>query len=221
MALSTTLSGFPAKSSWRVATICLLVIASAFVARFIWHYPAQYFLHYNAKQFDYYWPHRFRLIAHIGGGTEALTCGTLQLWTGLRMRAMNVHRWIGRVYLVGAAAGILGAFLLAVLSTPRSFGVALMALATAWILTTAIAWAAIVRGRVEMHSEWMIRSYLVAFAFVTFRISTDLLPGMTKHLGSNTDDASTSVAWLSWVLPLAVYEVILQVRRLLSESHSI
>ena len=215
MASSTTLSGSSAKSSWRVVTISLLIIASAFAARFIWHYPAQYFLHYNAKQFDYYWPHRFRLIAHIGGGTVALTCGTLQLWTGLRMRAMNVHRWIGRVYLVGAAAGILGAFLLAVLSTPRSFGVALMALATAWIVTTAFAWAAIVRGRVEMHREWMIRSYLVAFAFVTFRIFTDLLPGMTKYLGSNADDAGTSAAWLSWVLPLAMYEVILQVRRLL------
>jgi uncharacterized membrane protein YozB (DUF420 family) len=218
VASSTTLTGSSAKSSWRVVTISLLVIASAFAARFIWHYPAQYFLHYNAKQFDYYWPHRFRLIAHIGGGTVALTCGTLQLWTGLRMRAMNVHRWIGRVYLAGAAVGILGAFLLAVLSTPRSFGVGLMGLATAWIVTTAIAWAAIVRGRVEMHREWMIRSYLVAFAFVTFRIFTDLLPSVTRHLGSNADDAGTSVAWLCWLLPLAAYEAIVQVRRLLSTT---
>jgi len=65
-----------------------------------------------------------------------------------------------------------------------------------------------------MHKEWMLRSYLVAFAFVTFRVTTDLLPGATKHLGSNLDDANTSVSWLSWVVPLAIYEVILQVRKL-------
>jgi len=174
----------------------------------------QYFLHYNAKQFDYYWPHRLRLVTHISGGVLALTCGTLQLWTGLRQRAMNFHRWIGRVYLVGAAIGITGAFLMAVYTTPRSFGVGLMALASAWIITTGIAWAAILLGRVAMHKEWMLRSYLVAFAFVTFRIITDLLPNVTKHLGSNADDAATSVSWLSWVLPLAIYEVILQVRKL-------
>ncbi|HJZ65714.1 MAG TPA: DUF2306 domain-containing protein [Candidatus Acidoferrum sp.] len=217
MASSATLPGStPAKSSSRTITIVLLLIASAVAARFIWHYAVPYFLHFNQQQFDVYgyWPHRFRLITHIGGGMLALTCGTLQLWTGLRQRAMNFHRWTGRVYLVGAALGITGAFLMAVYTTPRSFGVGLMALASAWITTTAIAWAAILRGRVEMHKEWMMRSYLVGFAFVTFRIFTDLLPGVTKHLGSNIDDASTSVSWLSWVLPLAIYEVILQARKL-------
>ncbi len=215
MASSATLTGStPAKSSSRIIVIGLLVVASIVAARFIWHYAMQYFLHFNAARFGYYWPHRFRLITHISGGMIALTCGTLQLWTGLRQRAMNFHRWTGRVYLVSAAVGITGAFLMAVYTTPRSFGVALMALASAWIVTTAIAWSAILRGRVEMHKEWMLRSYIVAFAFVTFRIIMDLLPSVNRRLGSNADDAATSVAWLSWVLPLAVYEVVLQVRKL-------
>ncbi len=214
MATSATLPGSSGKSSSRIITIGLLLIASGFAARFIWHYAAQYFLHFNEKQFDFYWPHRFRLIMHISGGILALVCGTLQLWTGLRMKAMNVHRWIGRVYLGAAAVGIVGAFLMAVYSQPRSFGVGLMGLATAWIVTTVIAWAAIVRGRVEMHKEWMMRSYIVAFGFVTFRFITDLMPGVNARLGSNPGDSATSVAWICWVLPLAVYEVILQVKRL-------
>lgn len=216
MASSATLSGGrAAKSSSRIGLIGVLGVVSVITARFIWHYAAPYFLYFGEKQFDYYWPHRFRLITHIGGGILALLCGTFQLWTGLRLRAMNVHRWIGRIYLVGAATGILGAFLMAVYSQPRSFGVGLMALAGAWAVTTGFAWAAILRGRVEMHKEWMMRSYIVAFAFVTFRFITDLMPGVTARLGSNQGDAFTSVAWLCWVLPLAVYEVILQSRRLL------
>ncbi|GAC1630496.1 MAG: DUF2306 domain-containing protein [Candidatus Acidiferrum sp.] len=215
MASSATLSGSGSTKSFaRVITIGFLTIASLVAARFIWHYAAPYLLSFDAKQFGGYWPHRFRLVTHIGGGIVALICGTLQLWTGLRQRAMTFHRWTGRVYLAAAAVGIVGAFLMAVFTQPRSFGISLMGLAMAWIVTTGIAWAAIVRGRVEMHKEWMIRSYLVAFAFVTFRFITDLLPGVTAKLGSNPGDAATSVGWICWVVPLAVYEVIRQWRKL-------
>lgn len=204
-------------SSSGVAVIAILGLASLVAARFLVHYAAPYF-RFDPKQFDYYWPHRFRLITHISGGIVALTCGTLQLWTGLRQKAMRFHRWIGRVYLAGAAVGITGAFLMAVYTTPRSFGVSLMALATAWLLTTSMAWAAILRGRVELHKEWMLRSYLVAFAFVTFRILQDNLPALTARLGSSPGDAATSVGWLCWVVPLAVYEVVLQGRRLFARQ---
>ena len=214
MASSATLSGSSTKNSSRVITIGLLLIASGFAARFIWHYAVPYFLHFGEKQFDYYWPHRFRLLTHVGGGILALVCGTLQLWTGLRQKAMNFHRWIGRTYLVAAAVGIVGAFLMAVFTQPRSFGISLMGLATAWILTTGVAWAAILRGRVELHKEWMLRSYIVAFGFVTFRFITDWMPGVTARLGSNAGDSATSVGWICWVVPLAMYEVILQARRL-------
>jgi hypothetical protein len=54
----------------------------------------------------------------------------------------------------------------------------------------------------------------VTFAFVTFQVLTDNLPSVTARLGSAADDAATNLTWLSWVVPLAVYEVILQGRRL-------
>ena len=191
----------------------LLLLASAVAARFLVHYAAPYF-RFDPKQFDYYWPHRFRLILHISGGIVALVCGTLQLWTGLRQKAMTFHRWTGRIYLVGVSVGIVGALLMTLSTTPKSFGVALRGLAMAWLLTTGIAWVAILRGRVPLHKEWMVRSYLVTFAFVTFRVLTDNLPSVTARLGSSPDDAATNVAWLNWVVPLAVYVVILQGRRL-------
>jgi uncharacterized membrane protein YozB (DUF420 family) len=213
VASSATLSGAGSKSSSRVILIGLLVVASLVAARFIWHYAVPYF-QFDPKQFDYYWPHRFRLITHISGVILALVCGTAQLWTGLRQRAMRFHQWTGRIYLVGVSVGIVGAFLMTLSTTPKSFGVALRGLAMAWLLTTGIAWAAILRGRVAMHKEWMIRSYLVTFAFVTFRVLTDNLPSVTARLGGSPDDALANVTWLSWLAPLAVYEVILQGRRL-------
>lgn len=194
----------------------LLLIASGVGVFFLWRYAVPYFLHYNQTQFDYFWPRRYRLMVHISGGFLALICGTLQMWTGLRQRAMNFHRLTGRVYLVGVAVGVTGAFLMTRDTTPRVFGIALMGLATAWLLTTSVAWAAILRGQVALHKEWMTRSYLVTFAFVTFRMMTDHMPWLMARLGSTDGEQSANVTWLCWTIPLAVYEVILQTRRLLN-----
>jgi len=213
MASSATISGAGGRSSSRVITIGLLIVSSLVAARFLVHYAAPYF-RWDPKYFDYFWPHRYRLMLHISGGIVALVCGTLQLWTGLRQKAMTFHRWTGRIYLVGVGVGITGAFLMTLSTTPKSFGVALRGLAVAWLVTTAIAWAAIVRGRVPLHKEWMVRSYLVTFAFVTFRVMTDNMPWLMSRLANTADEAATNVTWLSWVVPLAVYEVILQIRRL-------
>lgn len=214
MASGATLPGTSSKwSSSGIAVIAILVLASGVAARFLVHYAAPYF-RWDPKYFDYYWPHRFRLMLHISGGIVALTCGTLQLWTGLRQKAMRFHRWTGRIYLAGVAMGILGAFLISAFSTPRSFGVALRCLAIAWLLTTGVAYAAILRGRVALHKEWMIRSYLVTFAFVSFRVMTEFLPSVTARLGASPDDALTNLTWLSWLVPLAAFELILQGRRL-------
>lgn len=191
----------------------VVLLAAAVATRFMVQYAFPYF-RFDPKFYDYFWPHRFRLLLHISGGIVALVCGTLQLWTGLRRKAMRFHRWTGRVYLGAVAVGATGAFLMTYYTTPRAFGVALMGLATAWLLTTGVAWAAIVRGQVQLHREWMLRSYLVTFAFVWFRFIHDNLPGLTARLGSSGDDAASSVAWLSWTVPLAVYEVVLQGRRL-------
>ena len=191
----------------------VVALAALVAGRFLVHYALPYYK-FDPKFYDYFWPHRFRLLLHISGGIVALVCGTLQLWTGLRRKAMVFHRWTGRVYVGAVAVGASGAFLMTYYTTPRAFGVALMGLATAWLLTTGIAWAAIVRGHVLLHKEWMVRSYLVTFAFVWFRLIQDDLPGLTARLGSSGDDGSSSAAWLSWTVPLAVYEVVLQGRRL-------
>ena len=57
----------------------------------------------------------------------------------------------------------------------------------------------------------MVRSYVVTFAFVTFRILFDYPP--TSRLQPASDRAITMI-WACWALPLLVTEVILQLKRL-------
>jgi len=201
-----------ALSNQFLVPLFLLLIAGIAV-RFLAHYALPYF-RFNPNYFQEYWPHRARLVFHICGGILALCCGPFQFWTGLRQKAMGLHRWTGRLYLVGVGVGTTGAFLMAVFTQPRNLGVALMVMATVWILCTATAYGAIIRGLVPMHKEWMMRSYIVTFGFVTFRF-IDELPIAARLLGSYAD-RSANIAWLCWFVPLFAFEMILQARRIWS-----
>jgi uncharacterized membrane protein len=205
-----------ASSRWTpsaIATTVGLLVVLAIGIGFLIHYAAPYF-RFDPNQFGHFWPQRVRLILHLCGGIPALVFGPWQLWTGLRQKALRVHRWTGRIYLAGVVAGSAGAFLMGGSAEPRGFGVALMVLGAAWLASTAVAYAAILRRNVKLHKEWMVRSYLITFAFVIFRVMNDGLPGVTAQLGSSPLDALANITWLSWVVPLGVYELLLQGRRL-------
>lgn len=190
-------------------TLSLLVVGGV-ALKFLVHYALPYFA-FNPSYFDYYWPHRFRLIAHISGGILALTCGPFQFWTGLRQKALNIHRLAGFLYLTGVVIGATGAGLMAVFTQPRNFGVSLGFMALGWTTATAIAYVAIRRHVISLHKEWMVRSYLITFGFVTFRLISDYPPGV--HWGTFADRAA-AIAWSCWVVPLMVYEVLLAVKRM-------
>jgi uncharacterized membrane protein len=175
-----------------------------------------YYRHYDAASFDTLWPRRFWLFLHINGGTLALLTGPWQFWTGLRRRSMQIHRWTGRLFLLGVAVGVSGAIGLAVMDIANwAFEVGLMGLATSWLVTTAMAYYTIRKGLVALHKEWMIRAYVVTFAFVFFRILHSYSP-MGRLRPEN--DRDITIAWICWVAPLAITEMIFQFRRIRAAS---
>jgi hypothetical protein len=160
---------------------------------------------YSEPNFGRFWPNRFWLLLHIAGGTAALFAGPFQLWSGLRDSHRLIHRWTGRVYVAGVLVGGVAAFYLSFFSQPRSFGIALFALAVAWWVTVGVAIVAVKQYRIEAHKAWMIRGYVVTFSFVTFRMLIEM------PLWSVVGEARlASVLWVSWVAPLTVTEVVLR-----------
>lgn len=195
----------------------ILMTAIAFVLRYVF----RYYLHYSEAAYTdplkgaaNYWAMRGWLLMHMSGGMVALLTGPWQFWTGFRTRYARLHRITGRVFLFGVGIGCVGAFRMATSTTfGWAFGFALLALATAWFSTAAMAFYAILKGNVQTHKEWMVRAYVVTFAFVTFRVLNDYYPG--PRLQPDGDRAIT-VGWASWVLPLLFTEIILQLRRMRS-----
>src|SRR4030095_11648532 len=118
-----------------------------------------------------YAPRRGWLLLHIVGGIIALLTGPVQLWLGLSDRGMEWHRRMGIGYMTGVGLGSVGAFYMATHTDfGWIFGAGLFGLAVAWVATTTLAYRAIRRSLIDQHKEWMIRSYVVTCAFVTFRV---------------------------------------------------
>ena len=195
------------------STAAALVLAALVATMFVVGAAFPYF-GLNQERFGTYWPRRWWLLLHISGGIAALLSGPVQLWLGLSDRRMDVHRRLGTAYVAMVAISAAAAYYLAFnTDVGWVFGAGLAALATAWVLTTGMAWIAARRYLYDQHREWMIRSYVVTFAFVLFRITQ---PALGAAGIGTLQDQLVAAAWLCWSVPLLITEVVLQGRKILS-----
>jgi uncharacterized membrane protein len=194
----------------------LLAILGALTLLALWFIVTRALPYTNyspAEYSPYFWPRRWGLIPHVLGGLVALTTGVVQLWLGLTNRTATLHRTLGRVYGSAILVGSAGGYYLAFTIPPKdvAYATGLFMLCTAWLITTSMAVYAIRRRNLIQHREWMLRSYTVTFAFVTFRIVSDALGKWTTL---SPDDIGTIMAWSCWALPLLLVEPLIQLRKL-------
>lgn len=134
--------------------------------------------------------------AHLSGGLIALAVGAWQMNARLRYRVIELHRWMGRTYVVAVLVGGLGALRMAVVSeegwiTHVGFGL----LALLWLFTTVRGYFAIRSLDETRHRGWMIRSYSLTLAAVTLRI---YLP-LSLAFGVSFTSAYQMISWMCWV----------------------
>lgn len=197
----------------RRGTTALLSIAALAAVVFVGAVAVPYFLSSSYGPPEYA-PRRGWLLLHITGGIIALLTGPVQLWLGLADKGMAWHRRMGVGYITGVGIGSVGAFYLATHTDfGWLFGAGLFGLGVAWVTTTGLAFLAIKRSLIDQHKEWMIRSYVVTFAFVTFRIIQPVL--QANHIGTPQEDLAAA-AWACWAVPLLITELILQGRKVLA-----
>jgi uncharacterized membrane protein len=172
----------------------------------------------DPAQFGIYRPRQQWLFAHVLGGIAALLFGPTQFWLGLNRRTNTPHRVLGSLYVAAVVvSGSAAYYLAAHTDFGWVFGLGLGSMASVWMISTALATVAICLHRVEQHREWMIRSYVMTFGFVTFRI-LDSLWDMSK-VGTILE-RKAAASWLSWIVPLLLTEWILQGRKIFARQIS-
>lgn len=141
--------------------------------------------------------------AHIALGAVVLAGGALQFRPSLRLRHLAWHRRLGWIYAAGVLVSGVSGFVMATVSeggpvTHWGFGL----LAICWIATTGLAVRAVVRGDIDTHRRWMLRSYALTFAAVTLRI--ELALGLAAGVPFET--VYRVVSWAAWVPNLVVVQ---------------
>lgn len=163
------------------------------------------------------------LYTHIFASGIALVLGPFQFLTKVRQRRPTLHRWMGRIYLVGILFGGLSALIIAPTMISGLVGaIGLSTLAVLWLWTGGMAYKTIRAGNTVAHREWMTRNYALTFAAVTLRLWLGILIGtqlpflMTKN-GGDFDalfvEVYRVVMWLAWVPNLITAEMIVQRRQ--------
>jgi uncharacterized membrane protein len=182
----------------------VLSLLAYFICKYVPHYAVFTPESYGSD----FWPRRGWLVPHIAGGLLAILIGPLQFWPKMRRDYLPVHRIAGRVYVVTVLIGACAAFGLAATSSiGPSYAAGLSGLAVAWLTTTGMAFVAIRRKNLLQHQQWMVRSYVVTFAFVTFRLVDDAM--RAGHVLAD-DERAKLLAWASWAVPLLAAEVAIQ-----------
>jgi len=184
-------------------------VVLSLLAYFVVKYVPRYFVFTPESYGDYFWAKASWLFPHLLSGLFAVVIGPLQFWPRMRRDYLPFHRIAGRVYVVAALIGAIAALGMAssIGKDDAAYAFGLIGLATAWVTTTSMAFAAIRRKNLTQHKQWMVRSYVVTFAFVTFRLADDLMKAgniLSEH------ERAALLAWSCWAVPLLVTEVVLQ-----------
>jgi uncharacterized membrane protein len=188
----------------RALWIFLIAFAGKFILNVLPYFG------FEKEVFQRYWDFKWWLMGHIVGGMLALVIGPFQFSETFRKKYLTAHRWFGRIYLTAILIGAISSTYLAwtsALAIHWTWALSLQCLAFAWVCTACMAYISIKLGRIQIHKEWMIKSYVVTFAFVTFRWLASLPP--IAGLGNFIERAPTLV-WVSWVIPLFLTNIILQ-----------
>jgi len=122
---------------------------------------------------------RHLLIPHTLAGTFALLIGPINFSSRIRQRHLQLHRILGRVYVISVFVGAFTGIALAA-GRPGLPGTSMQA--AAWIVCTVAALITARNRQITQHRQWMARSYAVTFTFVSSRVF-NLVPAYWSHLG--------------------------------------
>jgi uncharacterized membrane protein len=148
---------------------------------------------------------------HIFGGMLAIALGPWQFIKALRRRFLTTHRVIGKLYAIailciGAPTGLYMAFY-ANGGPPAAIGFVIMSML--WFYTTWMGIYTIRKKQIDLHKQWMIRSYAVTFSAVTLRLWVPLL-SLGLHI--NHLQVIIVTAWISWLFNLIAAELIIKLK---------
>lgn len=144
---------------------------------------------------------RVFLYIHIISGGAAILIGWIQFSKRLQKRRINVHRTIGKVYIISAlTCSVSGAYISFYATGGWVPALGFFTVACIYFYTTLRGFLSIRKGQIMQHQNFMTYSYAACLAAVSLRVYIPLSILIT-------DDyilSYTFIAWLSWIPNLVI-----------------
>lgn len=181
-----------------LAVMAVAVAAYAFLAYAL--LPAG--LHVGEPMQEVYRLNPIVIHTHAFAAGLALLLGPWQFSSRLRARRPQLHRWVGRVYLVAGivVGGVSGLLLSRLAQGGWVAQLGFACLAIAWLYTGYRGYRAIRRGERAQHRQWMVRNHALTLAAVSLRLYIPLFLAS----GVPFELAYPVIAWICWVPHLLI-----------------
>ncbi len=192
----------------RAAVALLFVkVLAAILYEYRWYFPADFessaFLTGRRASFVGIYPIAF--YAHIISGPIAVSLGAFMMLSGGRPKLIRMHRFAGRVLMLIVLAIIVPSGLVmarrAFAGPIAAFGFGSLAIATA--ACAAMVWRYARIRDFGAHQRWATRYFLLLVSPLLLRV----IAGAAIVTQLESDWFYRLNAWLSWLIPLAIYEI--------------
>ena len=166
----------------------------------------------KSYHFDFFWSRKYWVFTHVLSGMIATIVSPFQYWPVIRKRYFALHKLFGKTYVYAIIVSSVTSFYLCA-TTPENiwYAAGLGGFTAAWLVTALAGMYNALSGKVEAHKEWMLRSFVVTIGFSLSRLLEDIV--VNASLEVNRVERLTVLAWVSWILPLAITELFIIQRR--------
>ena len=197
-----------------LAVLLILRVLAAILANYPDYFPPNFeslFLQGREGTFTGAYPPAFYI--HIFSGPVVLFNGLILMSDYIRRQYGGLHRFLGRVQVVVLLMFVLPSSVVmsrhAFGGWPAGLSFCLLSAVTASCAIVGVVYAR--RGRYDRHRQWMLRCYILICSAVALR----LISGAAGLIGVPSAEAAYVVAaWISWLLPLATYEIVERLAKL-------
>ena len=193
----------------KIALLLALVLFARVLILILYQYQFYFPANFEAdflvtRRETFYGFYSIAFYLHIISGPIALVLGLLLMFSGGRKRFGSVHRWMGKTQVVLIVAFLCpGGLYMATqaLEGPISgWGFASLSIVTACSALMAAHYAR--TRRFKLHQRWATR----CFIFLCSPLLLRLMSGAATVLEIESPWAYRLTAWISWLLPIVVYE---------------
>ncbi|MDQ5872222.1 MAG: DUF2306 domain-containing protein [Acidobacteriota bacterium] len=161
----------------------------------------------------------FVTMLHILPGGLLLVLAPLQFSSRIRNRHIRFHRWSGRLLVGTAVVSTLAGLYFGLLMPYGGLGEAAATTLFGGILLVSVirAVAAIRRGQVALHREWMIRAFAIVLGISMVRVVGPVFDLAFTPAGLPPRELFVLSLWTGWTLTLAAAEAWIRYTRVAVE----